>query len=102
MDYLAAYAVGAARAIPRKRLASALGLDTRTLEQTVQAARRDGEPIGSSTGRIPGYYLVADVRELDRAIAALERRRNQCSLTIAEMRRSRKRVGQRHLFAIQG
>lgn len=85
---------GPARAIPRTELAARLQWDTRKLEQVVQDARRAGEPIGSSTGRNPGYYLVTDLAEYDRAIASLERRRNECSVTIAAMRRNRKRVGQ--------
>lgn len=90
---------GPANAIPRTELAARLGWNPRRLEQVIQRLRREGEPIGSSTGQTPGYYLVTDLAEYDRAIASLERRRNECSVTIAAMRKHRRRVGQTRMAA---
>ncbi len=48
-----------------RELAQALGCTLRDISAQVERERRDGFPICAATGDVPGYYLAADVEELE-------------------------------------
>jgi biotin operon repressor len=64
-------------------IANSLGLTRREVEKAVQALRAAGEPI-VTTGH--GVHLTADPDELERCVAALQRRTLQQYATVRALR----------------
>ncbi len=63
---LAREARGRENAIPMSDLAAHLGLSTRDLQAAVQRLIADfGKPVGSSCGKINGFYVIIDQADLD-------------------------------------
>lgn len=66
---------GKSNAIPGQTLVELLGLkDQRELTKRIERERRDGFPVCASVAGDRGYYLAADVAELEEYIQSLERR----------------------------
>lgn len=63
---LDSHARGRDKAIPMADLAAYRQISTRDLQAVVQSLIADhGKPIGSSCGRINGYYVITDQADLD-------------------------------------
>lgn len=66
---------GRSKAVPVPVLARAVGLEERELRRVVKhLIERHRLPIGASSGRPPGYYLIASADELDQTRRSLLRR----------------------------
>ena len=48
-----------------RELAQVLGCNLRDITEQIEKERRAGFPICAATGEVPGYYLAADVEELE-------------------------------------
>lgn len=64
-----------------KALAKLLGLSLRELTETIEAERKQGIPICAATGTDPGYYLAANMKEMQDYCASLSRRLNAMEQT---------------------
>lgn len=80
-------------AILAPALAAALEMDERTVRMTIARLRRQhGAPILSSPGRPAGYYLPADLAEVDRCLASLRGRALATLANYRALRRHRARL----------
>lgn len=75
--------------LTKKALAEAMGCDTRTVEQEVQAARLRSVPIISDSD---GYRLAQSAEEVEACAAALRRRAAHQFVTARALRRAARRM----------
>lgn len=72
---------GAENAQSSRELCSLLRISPRDLSAAVERERREGQPICSSTGTPPGYFLAADREEMERFCRSLYHRAGEIHKT---------------------
>ncbi len=81
--------LGRERAISASNLSELLGLpERRTRELVASLINEHGVPVGSSTEKPPGYYIIVDPKELDAVCASLKSRALKILLRLSRLQKA--------------